>query len=83
MLYNTGQEAVHSDHGLLTTVAYKLGKDKPACYALEGSIAIAGAAVQWLRDNLGILEKAKDVEALASTVDTTHGCYFVPAFSGM
>ncbi|CAH1795884.1 unnamed protein product [Owenia fusiformis] len=83
MLYNTGSEAVMSEHGLLTTVAYKLGKDAPVCYALEGSVAIAGAAVRWLRDNLGIIEKSSDIEKLASTVESPHGCYFVPAFSGL
>ncbi|XP_074653772.1 glycerol kinase 3-like [Tubulanus polymorphus] len=83
LLYNTGLDAVVSEHGLLTTVAYKLGKNKPTTYALEGSVAIAGAAVRWLRDNLGIIETSSDIETLAERVDTTHGCYFVPAFSGL
>ncbi|XP_070548110.1 glycerol kinase-like isoform X2 [Ptychodera flava] len=83
LLYNTGEEAVLSKNGLLTTVAYKLGKDKPTVYALEGSIAIAGACVRWLRDNLGIIKEAADIEALAASVESTHGTYFVPAFSGL
>ncbi|KAK2155437.1 hypothetical protein LSH36_240g00014 [Paralvinella palmiformis] len=83
LLNNTGNKPVESKHGLLTTVAYKLGKEKPTFYALEGSVAIAGAAVQWLRDNLGIIEKSADIETLAADVDDTHGCYFVPAFSGL
>ena len=82
MLMNTGEKAVRSQFGLLTTVAYKFGA-KPACYALEGSIAITGALVQWLRDNLGLIEKSSDIEALARTVDDNGGVYFVPAFSGL
>ena len=82
MLENTGTEIVHSKFGLLTTVAYKFG-DKPAQYALEGSIAITGALVQWLRDNLGIIQKSTDIEALARTVTDNGGVYFVPAFSGL
>jgi glycerol kinase len=82
MLMNTGEEAVQSTFGLLTTLAYKLGA-KPACYALEGSIAITGALVQWLRDNLGLIEKSSDIEALARTVSDNGGAYFVPAFSGL
>jgi len=83
LLYNTGPEAVMSNHGLLTTVAYKFGKSTPATYALEGSVAIAGAAVQWLRDNIGIISESREIETLAEGVDDTHGCYFVPAFSGL
>ncbi|XP_069034851.1 glycerol kinase isoform X2 [Lepisosteus oculatus] len=83
LLNNTGQKPVMSDHGLLTTVAYKLGRDKPACYALEGSVAIAGAVVQWLRDNLGIIQSSGEIEKLAAKVGTSYGCYFVPAFSGL
>ncbi|MBN3321448.1 GLPK kinase, partial [Atractosteus spatula] len=83
LLNNTGRKPVMSDHGLLTTVAYKLGRDKPACYALEGSVAIAGAVVQWLRDNLGIIESSGEIEKLAAKVGTSYGCYFVPAFSGL
>jgi glycerol kinase len=82
MLMNTGEKAVLSNFGLLTTVAYKFGA-KPACYALEGSIAITGALVQWLRDNLGLIEKSSDIEALARTVSDNGGVYFVPAFSGL
>ncbi|MGA8266924.1 MAG: glycerol kinase GlpK, partial [Candidatus Acidiferrales bacterium] len=82
MLMNTGERAVQSQHGLLTTVAYKLGK-QPAQFALEGSVAIAGALVQWLRDNLGLIETSSGVEALARTVKDNGGVYFVPAFSGL
>jgi len=82
MLMNTGEKAVLSKFGLLTTVAYKFGA-KPACYALEGSIAISGALVQWLRDNFGLIEKSDDIEALARTVTDNGGVYFVPAFSGL
>ena len=82
MLMNTGEKAVFSNFGLLTTLAYKFGA-KPACYALEGSIAITGALVQWLRDNLGLIEKSSDIEALARTVSDNGGVYFVPAFSGL
>jgi glycerol kinase len=82
MLMNTGEKAVLSNFGLLTTLAYKFGT-KPACYALEGSIAITGALVQWLRDNLGLIEKSSDIEALARTVNDNGGVYFVPAFSGL
>ena len=73
---------VPSKHGLLTTTCYKFG-DQPTVYALEGSIAIAGALVQWLRDNLKLIEKAPDVEDLARTVEDNGGIYFVPAFSGL
>lgn len=82
MLLNTGTEAVKSESGLLTTLAYKIG-DQPAVYALEGSIAITGALVQWLRDNLGIIEKSADIEPLARSVDDAGGMYIVPAFSGL
>jgi glycerol kinase len=82
MLMNTGNEIIPSTCGLLTTVAYKLG-NKPVHYALEGSVAIAGALVQWLRDNLGIINKSEDIESLANTVENNGGCYFVPAFSGL
>uniref|UniRef100_A0A3Q3QS83 Probable glycerol kinase n=1 Tax=Monopterus albus TaxID=43700 RepID=A0A3Q3QS83_MONAL len=83
LLRNTGAKPVMSDHGLLTTVAYKLGRDKPACYALEGSVAIAGAVVRWLQDNLGIIGSSEELEKLAASVCTSYGCYFVPAFSGL
>ncbi len=82
MLMNTGEKPVPSQNGLLTTLAYKIG-EQPAVYALEGSIAIAGALVQWLRDNLGMIEKSLDVETLAQTVEDSGGVYFVPAFSGL
>lgn len=82
MLLNTGTSIVQSKHGLLTTLAYKFG-DQPAIYALEGSIAITGALVQWLRDNLGMITSSAEVEALASTVEDNGGVYFVPAFSGL
>jgi glycerol kinase len=82
LLMNTGEKVVSSRSGLLTTVAYKLGT-QPARYALEGSIAVTGALVQWLRDNLGLIEKSSDIEALARTVDDNGGVYFVPAFSGL
>ena len=82
MLLNTGETPVLSKNGLLTTLGYKLG-DKPAVYALEGSIAITGALVQWLRDNLGLIEKSADVETLAGSVQDSGGIYFVPAFSGL
>jgi len=82
MLMNTGEKVVPSKCGLLTTLGYKIG-DKPAVYALEGSIAITGALVQWLRDNLNIIEKSTDIEPLARTVNDNGGVYFVPAFSGL
>jgi glycerol kinase len=82
MLLNTGTEMVPSKSGLLTTVGWKLG-DQPAVYCLEGSIAITGALVQWLRDNLGLIASSPDVEALAATVEDNGGIYFVPAFSGL
>ncbi len=82
MLQNTGTLPVLSDNGLLTTVAYQIG-DRPAVYALEGSIAVAGALVQWLRDNLGIIERSQDVEALAASVPDNGDVYLVPAFSGL
>ncbi|HXJ04543.1 MAG TPA: glycerol kinase GlpK [Candidatus Acidoferrum sp.] len=82
LLMNTGERAVPSNFGLLTTVAYKMGS-APACYALEGSVAITGALVQWLRDNLGMIEKSADIETLARTVKDNGGVYFVPAFSGL
>ncbi len=82
LLMNTGPRAVRSEHGLLTTLAYKLGQ-APACYALEGSIAITGALVQWLRDNLGLIRSSEQVEALARSVEDNGGVYLVPAFSGL
>jgi glycerol kinase len=82
MLLNTGTEIVPSRSGLLTTVGFKLGRS-PARYALEGSIAVTGSAVQWLRDQLGILTTAGEIEALANTVEDNGGVFFVPAFSGL
>lgn len=82
MLLNTGETPVPSQAGLLTTLGYKLA-GQPPVYALEGSIAITGALVQWLRDNLGLIETSSDVEALANTVEDNGGIYFVPAFSGL
>ncbi len=82
MLLNTGEKPVSSKSGLLTTLGYKIG-DRRAVYALEGSIAITGALVQWLRDNLGLIGKSSEVEALAQTVADNGGIYFVPAFSGL
>jgi glycerol kinase len=82
MLLNTGTSLVRSKSGLLTTVCYKLG-DAPAVYALEGSIAVTGSAVQWLRDQLGIISGAAQSEALAAQVEDNGGVYFVPAFSGL
>jgi glycerol kinase len=82
LLLNTGTELVRSKHGLLTTVCYKLGDEAPV-YALEGSIAVTGSAVQWLRDQLGIISSAAESESLARQVDDNGGVYFVPAFSGL
>ena len=82
MLLNTGEKPVPSKSGLLTTMGYKIG-DQSAVYALEGSIAVTGALVQWLRDNLGIIENSADVEELAKSVEDNGGIYFVPAFSGL
>jgi glycerol kinase len=82
MLLNTGSTPVQSKNGLLTTLGYKIGSER-AVYALEGSIAITGALVQWLRDNLGLIEKSADVETVARTVEDSGGIYFVPAFSGL
>jgi len=82
MLLNTGKAPVASRSGLLTTMGYKIG-DQPAVYALEGSIAITGALIQWLRDNLGLIKNAPEVETLARTVEDNGGIYFVPAFSGL
>ena len=81
-LINTGTEIIRSKKGLLTTLAFKLG-DEPAKYALEGSVAVTGSAVQWLRDQLGIIQKSADIEPLAASVSTNGGVYFVPAFSGL
>lgn len=82
LIFNTGEEIVHSKNGLLTTLGYKLGDAAPH-YALEGSIAVTGSLVQWLRDNLGLIGSAEEIETLAKTVDDNGGAYFVPAFSGL
>jgi glycerol kinase len=82
LLLNTGNELVRSTHGLLSTVAYKIGQE-PAVYALEGSIAVTGSLVQWFRDRLGIISSAPEIETLALTVEDNGGCYIVPAFSGL
>jgi glycerol kinase len=82
MLLNTGDKIIQSNHGLLTTLCYQFGEEKPI-YALEGSIAITGALVQWLRDNLKMIDSAPEIENLANTVEDNGGIYFVPAFSGL
>jgi glycerol kinase len=82
LLLNTGTDPVASEHGLLTTVCYRIGS-APAVYALEGAVAVTGSLVQWLRDNLGIISSASEIEELAATVDDNGGAYFVPAFSGL
>ncbi|UTX52031.1 glycerol kinase GlpK [Leucobacter aridicollis] len=82
LIFNTGEDIVHSKNGLLTTVGYKLG-DRPTHYALEGSIAVTGSLIQWLRDQLGIIESAPDVEELSASVPDNGGVYIVPAFSGL
>jgi glycerol kinase len=82
LIMNTGTDIVHSTNGLITTVAYKLGSE-PANYALEGSIAVAGSLVQWLRDNLGLISDASEIEALATSVQDSGGAVIVPAFSGL
>ncbi|GAA1733324.1 glycerol kinase GlpK [Brachybacterium phenoliresistens] len=82
MLINTGEELVRSENGLLTTVCYKIGDNKPI-YALEGSVAVTGSLVQWVRDNLGLIKDAPEIEDLAKQVDDNGGCYVVPAFSGL
>ena len=82
LLMNTGERLVRSNHGLLTTIAYKFG-EQSAQYALEGSIAVTGALVQWLRDNLGLIQKSSEIESLALSVSDNGGVYFVPAFSGL
>ena len=82
LLLNSGEEPTLSKHGLLTTLAYKIGDAKPV-YALEGSVAITGALVQWLRDNLGMIQESAEVEELAKQVEDNGGIYFVPAFSGL
>jgi glycerol kinase len=82
LIFNTGEEIVHSKNGLLTTLGYKLGDAKPH-YALEGAIAVTGSLIQWMRDNLGFINSAPEIEALARSVEDNGGVYFVPAFSGL
>ncbi|POH69770.1 glycerol kinase [Cryobacterium zongtaii] len=82
LIFNTGTDIIHSKNGLLTTLGYKLGDAAPH-YALEGSIAVTGSLIQWLRDNLGLINSASEIETLAATVDDNGGAYFVPAFSGL
>jgi glycerol kinase len=83
LLLNTGSQAVDSEGGLLTTIAWQLGADGPVTYALEGSVFVAGAAIQWLRDGLGLIDHAAESEDLAAQVPDTGGVYFVPAFVGL
>ena len=82
LLMNVGPRIVYSDSGLLTTVAYQKGKEKPM-YALEGSVAVAGSLIQWVRDNLGLIKNSKEIDALAAEVEDNGGVYFVPAFAGL
>lgn len=82
LVMNTGSELKTSENGLLTTISYKFG-DQPVQYALEGSVAVTGALVQWVRDNLGLIQNSSDIESLAKTVEDNGGAYFVPAFSGL
>jgi glycerol kinase len=82
LLLNTGTKPTPSTHGLITTLAYQ-ASGQPAVYCLEGSIAIAGALVQWVRDNLGLIKESREIEGLAQTVEDNGGIYFVPAFSGL
>jgi glycerol kinase len=82
LLLNTGERPVRSQHGLLTTLAYQFGR-QPARYALEGSVAVTGALVQWIRDNFGLIAQSSEIEALARSVEDNGGVYFVPAFSGL
>ncbi|XP_071449832.1 glycerol kinase 3-like [Hetaerina americana] len=83
LLYNTGKSIIHSEHGLLTTVAYQFGRDKPPMYALEGSVAVAGAVINWLRDQIGFLGNDLEIERLAASAPNSGDVYFVPAFSGL
>src|SRR5204862_173147 len=82
LLLNTGETAVQSSHGMLTTIAWGLGKS-PVVYGLEGSVFITGAAIQWLRDGLGIIDSAAETEAMAQSLNGNDGVYFVPALSGL
>jgi len=82
-LLNTGKNIIHSKSGLLTTVAFQLGKNAPLHYALEGSVAVAGSGIQWLRDNLKLIQSAPEIDQLAAKVKDSGGMYFVPAFGGL
>lgn len=82
MLFNTGDKPVLSKNGLLTTIAYQFGSEAPV-YALEGSVAVAGSSIQWLRDNLGVIKNAQEINELAAQVEDTSGVYFVTAFTGL
>lgn len=85
LLYNTGIARINSKHGLVTTIAYQFGPKEHAVYALEGSVAVAGAAITWLRDGLSVLDDFSDTQALAEEAQLVDGgdVYFVPAFSGL
>lgn len=83
LMCNTGEEKVLSKHGLVTTVAYKMGKDQPTIYALEGSVAVGGTALHWLETKMGLFKKGESSELLASSVFSTGDVYFVPAFNGL
>lgn len=83
LMCNTGEEIVLSKHDLVTTVAYKMGKDQPTIYALEGSVAVGGTALHWLESKMGLFKKGEDSELLASSVFSTGDVYFVPAFNGL
>ncbi|XP_046400391.1 glycerol kinase-like [Ischnura elegans] len=83
LLYNTGKSIIQSDHGLLTTVAYQFGRNQPPMYALEGSVAVAGAVINWLRDQIGFLGNDSEIERLAASAPNSGDVYFVPAFSGL
>ena len=83
LMCNTGDERVFSKEGLVTTVAYKMGKNQPTIYALEGSVAVGGTALQWLGNKLGLLKPNESSEILASSVFSTGDVYFVPAINGL
>lgn len=83
VLFNTGHDAVRSENGLITTLAYRLGPDKPPTYALEGSIAVAGSAIKWLRDQVGLIDESSEMDILCSSVKDNGGVYFVTGFSGL
>lgn len=83
LMCNTGEQKVLSKHGLVTTVAYKMGKDQPTIYALEGSVAVGGTALHWLETKMGLFKSNEDSELLASSVFSTGDVYFVPAFNGL